>query len=533
MLSETETKKKETIQILLTNENVKSEIQKNHKKSLSELMNAIIEQQYTYVDIMNYIKAQYHAHWMKLVSSDWFSTFLPYLNLKDIANLDTAFCNHADRPIWLNLLKGHSIRYTVEIVDNRGLKMMTDWLITKNIHLDKLYFKYSGNFDWHQVLSDETISRLTQNNPSLKELKIENYSVVVIDTKVLLPCISMFCTQIEYLDVRRVNIPDNGIQSISRTCHKLKHLKFSIFLNYDGILELLKANRCLLSLILDNYRGKNAIILSDVLEVLGHHCPLLQNCHISDSRGQVTGTQMEIFTKGCSNLKELKLSLDISSSKMCHKLFHSLGSYNSVLEKVSLLRVVRDDNDELTNGSNTASTREHCQSLQYLSNGCPLLKEIDLKNFKLSTSDVSYFVNHSIHLETISFDKCCICDDGLIITKEADKLKYLKQLELCDNRNITDESIINLIKGCHNLETIRIDDCPNLTDTSLFSIAANCPNFKEIYLDFDKVNMTKVGLKTLLKSCPKFMNIASDLEVIPHKIETELKRRQALALNSK
>ena len=125
------------------------------------------------MDIMNYIKAQYHAHWMKLVSSDWFAKFLQYLNLKDIANLDTSFCNHADRPTWLNLLKDHIISFTVEIVNNRGLNNMTDWLISKNIHLNKLYFRYSEAFDSHEVLSDETISRLTQSNPNVKRLTID------------------------------------------------------------------------------------------------------------------------------------------------------------------------------------------------------------------------------------------------------------------------------------------------------------------------------------------------------------------------
>ena len=515
MLSETETKKKKAITPLLTNENFTREIQMNHGKTLPELMNAIIEQQFTYVDIMNYIKAQYHAHWMKLMSSDWFSIFLQYLNLKDIVNLDTAFCNHMGRPTWLNLLKDHTIRYTIEIVDNIGLKKMTDWLISKHIHLDKLYFKYSPRFDSHKVLPDETISRLTRNNPNMKELKIENYSAMFF------PCTAMFCTQTESLDMYRVNIPDNGIESMSRTCHQLKHLKLSNF-NHDGILELLTTNRCMLSLTLSNYNGRNAIILGEIFDALGLYCPLLQNCHIYDFNGDVTDAQMEIFTKGCPNLKQLRLSLH---TKMCHKLLHSLGSYNPALEKLRLLRVGNDNRD------NTTLTSEQSQSLQCLSNGCLLLKEIDLCNFKVSTSDFIYLVNHSIHLEKLFFDTCNICDDGIIINKEADKLKYLKLLRLTHNLKITDESIINLVKGCHNLKNIRIDYCSKLTDISLFNIAANCPNLESVYLYFDDDKITKSGLKELLKKCSKLVDIDNTGNVnIPHKIENELnKRKQALA----
>ena len=85
-------------------------------------------------------------------------------------------------------------------------------------------------------------------------------------------------------------------------------------------------------------------------------------------------------------------------------------------------------------------------------------------------------MNHSIHLENLTLSHCNICDDGLIITKEADKLKYLKQLDFSDNSNITEESIINVAKRCQNLEDINIHGCDKLTDTSLFSIATNCPN---------------------------------------------------------
>ena len=109
------------------------------------------------------------------------------------------------------------------------------------------------------------------------------------------------------------------------------------------------------------------------------------------------------------------------------------------------------------------------------------MKKNNLNWCKLSTSDVSYLVNHSVYLETLCVGNSNLCDDGLIITKETDKLEYLKWLNIFDNPNITDECIINLVKGCHNLKVVNIEYCPKLTDTSLFSIAANCPNFEKIF----------------------------------------------------
>ena len=96
---------------------------------------------------------------------------------------------------------------------------------------------------------------------------------------------------------------------------------------------------------------------------------------------------------------------------MCHKLLHSLGSHNSALERLCVTRMGEEDE-----ANNIVLTREQSQSLQCLSNGCPLLKEAYFSSFKLSTSDISYLVNHSIHLETLILYCCNICDDRLIIT---------------------------------------------------------------------------------------------------------------------
>ena len=91
--------------------------------------------------------------------------------------------------------------------------------------------------------------------------------------------------------------------------------------------------------------------------------------------------------------------------------------------------------------------------------------------------------------------------------------------------NITDDSFINLVKGCQNLWEINIEYCYSLTDTSLFSIADNCPNLGFITLSFDGVNITKVGLNELLNKCPKLIEISSDENYIPKEIRQQLKKR--------
>ena len=429
--------------------------------------------------------------------------------------LDTALCTYSGRPAWLNLLK--TFKPKVEFENNRGIVKITEWMISKSIHPEVLSLRYYGTIGIRDIASDMTIFKLTQNSPKLKELSISSSGSTLMVHEQLVPYVAAFCNELEYLSVYNEDIPGNGIESLSITCHRLKKIALEI-IGYNEIDKLLKNNKNISYVYLKLYTDK--MVLGDMIYLLGLNCPLLQKCNIDSATDQVTEMQIETFTKGCPKLE--KLHLEVPHLKQIHKLLRSLGSHNQALEELYISEV--QDNVE---ANNTVLTREQSQSLQYLSNGCPLLKEAYFSSFKLSTSDISYLVNHSIHLEEVSFLRCNICDDGLIITKEADKLKYLKRLDLSDNPNITDQSIINLVKGCHNLKNIYIPNRSKLTDASLFSIAANCPNLDNIVLPFDKVNITIKGLKELLKKCPKLTGIKS-FETIPKSITKELKRRLTL-----
>ena len=134
--------------------------------------------------------------------------------------------------------------------------------------------------------------------------------------------------------------------------------------------------------------------------------------------------------------------------------------------------------------------------------GCPLVRKFILRNMKLPTLGINYLINNFTQLEVLKLTCCNICDDGLIITKNCGKLKHLKYLDLSYNyKYITDESFINIIKGCHNLEKIFIDGCSELTDISLFSIAANCHILKEIDCSTYKSKFTNIEITALKNKC--------------------------------
>ena len=112
----------------------------NKKWTLQSLMNIIASQGYTETDISNYYKQKKYELWIKLISADWFSIFLTYLDVKDIARLDSSYTNHGNRPNWLRLLK--RIKPCITIVNDQSADKISDWLILKDVHPTKISFKY-------------------------------------------------------------------------------------------------------------------------------------------------------------------------------------------------------------------------------------------------------------------------------------------------------------------------------------------------------------------------------------------------------
>ena len=139
MLSESDARKRKLTEFINTNEYTTVEIQNylrneidGNLKSLPEFMHAIQKQEYREADILIYLKQHRYELWMKLMSSEWFSILLQYLNLKDIAKVDTAFCSCSVRSKWLNLLRNFS--QNVEFANNRLVDEVTNWLVLKHIH---------------------------------------------------------------------------------------------------------------------------------------------------------------------------------------------------------------------------------------------------------------------------------------------------------------------------------------------------------------------------------------------------------------
>ena len=127
MLNENEAKKRKLAKSEYTTVEIQSCISTieatGNQKSFLEMKTLIERYGHRETDITNYFKQRRYDLLIKLISSEWFSIFLPYLDLKDIAKLDTAFCSHIIRPVWLKLLRTFDM--TAEFMSNRLVDEVT------------------------------------------------------------------------------------------------------------------------------------------------------------------------------------------------------------------------------------------------------------------------------------------------------------------------------------------------------------------------------------------------------------------------
>ena len=221
---------------------------------------------------------------------------------------------------------------------------------------------------------------------------------------------------------------------LSEQCHQLKSLELKE-VNYLGLDKLLKVNRNLVSVNIELCYSEDPTFMGDIFEILGQCCPLIQDCELNSSSLHATDIQIDTFTKGCINLKSLIVETKGVPSRFIYKLFHSLSSNSAALGELKFYNY-GDDND----GNIVSVLSDQSIRLQSLSKGFPLLHELHLKCLKnLSTSNISYLLNHTPKLGDLDISNCNLCKDGGVITKYEGKLNHLDRLKLNNKTYITDE----------------------------------------------------------------------------------------------
>ena len=343
--------------------------------------------------------------WVQLLSSDWFTYFLNYIDWNDIAILDLSFCNHTDRLTWLCFLTCFqpSSLVTVSFTNRKFEK----WLLLKGIYPQRLSLDCTI---LQESINEEPCIGLIKHNSNLKELRLtdslERSSILSLE---MLQSIAEGCQQLENIELSNIQIPDGGFEVLSLQCHKLQSIKL-----HDtycaGLDKLIRVNKCLRKLTIKGFKGFTSISSGEILTCLGQCCPLLEVLRLAYSNvlttvePSLTESQVKIFTKGCPNLFifHIQTAPDI---KISNKLLWCLGTYNPRLAVLSVFsyRLLDFPSDSLSE-----------ESLRCLSHGCPGLAILSLIPSNFSAQSVNYLVNNLCHLASLSLYSPSMCSDGSV-----------------------------------------------------------------------------------------------------------------------
>ena len=446
-----------------------------------------------------------------LLTSGWFSLRLfEYLNLLEIGNLDTSICTHDNRKSWLDSLCNYKLNLKLRS-NLQPMELIMNWIVLKHIQVEFLHLNIqSGSRD--MVISNECLFYFLKNNRNITKFELIDYDPETSMGDYCFEYIATFCQKLQVLDINTHTIPTNALNLLSQACHQLESINLWIDV-YDCPCEFAL-------LVVNNRHLKNIKITTDespygILSCLGEYCPLVESVDLKMNGDEMTTLGMEIFSKGCRNLKFLSIN-DLATQFECNQLFKCLGANSANLEELSILCSFYDREDDEDDDEFLTI------SLHNLTKGCLLLRHIFFYGLNLSIENYSSLAQNCFKLESLKISLCKMTDDGLA---EIAKIQNLKKIVLDDISDITYQGFKNMITNCRILEYIRIC-CVGLIDymdECLLLIADNCPNLTQICIT---EIYTIEALWQLYNKCEKLVNIQLLDRKIPIELQEALEKRK-------
>ena len=146
---------------------------------------------------------------------------------------------------------------------------------------------------------------------------------------------------------------------------------------------------------------------------------------------------------------------------------------------------------------NLRATRVGDEGLLAIANACKNLENIDLF-FCDQISENGYIQFFKItKLKKVTLYSKAITQN--VIKTLVDNSKYIAHLILSGNESITDDTLLFMSKGdsCYNLRSLYLDGCKNISKNSLLDIVSHCPNLE--VLDISSCNVDNEALIKIMR----------------------------------
>lgn len=309
-----------------------------------------------------------------------------WLTLVDIAKLDSAFCSHKCRPVFLQEMASEPAVYGGYPMDARNsdkIELFTQWIAAREIFVKELFT------DSSLVLTSKYYE---YGGQELRKLYLtHHYEPGLVDLEQALDIIARNCAKLKELGILSLNGFDSGHFVALSRLHHLQHLNINdtIILDPDALQQALTKWSDLRTL-----EAALCDLLDADLVQLAECCPKLQRLHVTRCDG-LTDTAICAVATHCHHLTEL----DIQGTNVTDVTVREIA-LNCAHLQVLLAGECMEISDD---------------SILLLSQRCSQLHTLDVR--RSYTSDVSLhsLAAHNAQLRYLDISECAdISEEGII-----------------------------------------------------------------------------------------------------------------------
>ncbi len=405
---------------------------------------------------------------------------LLWLDLDHVGKIDIAFCCNKEREIILNILQTNEFVVDLNQYSNRKLT----WMALRNVKLGDMEFAFSKSSEEFKMAPNVT-SKLTKLHltskyplesmeigadiivnflntcPKLMQLEISslpwfNEKVIeLIDPNILQQITSFKCDT------------DNFVPAIADYFTNLTSIEICL-LHCDEcrdkeIISLIQQphNRKLQHISMTNFKNQ-----TELMEIVGAHCPDLTTLLCSSNTNEVNLAQLTKLLQQCPKL-ELYKNLTNADDHITYSYNHDMKEFIFSMHGSTLtnLQEFLENNvnfDSIVLHNLTSNFITGTRFYETIANNSPNLSKLTLIN-----CNILYFTAKKL-------TQCCKNLQKLIIIGDLQRLtadtivdlfhpgNIINEIQLEFNNTLSIEQVLSIIQKCPNLYKFQLIECKNI-----------------------------------------------------------------------
>jgi hypothetical protein len=455
------------------------------------------------------------------------SLLVDWLRLGYAIRLDTAFCLHESRNLFVTLTRGQLATYSVtSCQQDEKLEAVLRGLLQKGTRLDGLHI--DGSF---KCEIDVLHAYLKVNGAAVRWIQLDTSGDMSMEGQQALSEVTTWCPNVVKLHLRSGYSPSQEVYDshivtfaevftelfeLSLSCNQLTTKTLADALVHCKRLEKLNIYApCDLpvEVALPTLKSLAICSMSDaVLMAIGQRCRKLESFRFFlESRDSYTDVGVRALLQGCPLLRptDVQYAKGISTAVrvelvMRSKLTHFYSSQwpgineelaQGVLEVGSELRAVNFEYQKWVTDATVVTCAHYCSALEYVTlrechlitndSVCELVRRRGSKLLKISVGGCPLLTDKAVlavaeHCPQLREMSCPFAVSDAAVVKLAEGCPELRYVNV-NHSDVGDRGIKALAKLCPKIDNLFLVKCPRITMKGVKAVAMHCASLKTVW----------------------------------------------------